>query len=399
MTPVLVILIVLVVAALALAVGYLLALSRSAAGLAAVRSALQDSELARAGLQGDLGRAERQLQDQKAQRQEDLQTLAKLQLLSTTLDALNNRVIEAEKGRAAADQQLRTMLRSQSELTQAATTEVQREARKLGKALTRTSVRGQWGESELRRLVEAAGMLERVHFDTQTTLVTLDASKRPDMIIHLAGGRDIVVDAKVPLDALLEDLGDDTDTYSHEVLRRHAAALKAHVDTLAGRRYADALADAPELVVMYLPAESLLSLALSADAGLLDHAFGKGVAIATPTTMLALLRTVGHGWRQEAVAQHAREIHAVGAELHKRLLTMSKHLAKVGKSLDDAVKAFNETVGSYETRVLVSARRLESMEVVGEPIPEIRQLETSSRSTTVAPIDLTDDPPVRAVSG
>ncbi len=395
MTPVLVILIVMVVAALSAAVGYLLAQARAAA----VRSALQESELARAGLQGDLGRAERQLADQKAQRAEDLQTVAKLHLLSTTLEALNTRVIEAEKGRAAADEQLRVMLRDQSELTQAATTEVQREARKLGKALTRTSVRGQWGESELRRLVEAAGMLERVHFDTQTTLTTLDASKRPDMIVHLAGGRDIVIDAKVPLDALLEDSGDDSDTYSPEVLRRHAVALKAHVEVLAGRNYADALADAPELVVLYLPAESLLSLALSADAGLLDHAFGRGVAIATPTTMLALLRTVGHGWRQEAVAQHAREIHAVGAELHKRLLTMSKHLAKVGKSLDDAVKAFNETVGSYESRVLVSARRLESMEVVGEPIPQPRQLETGARSITVAPIELTDDPVVRAVQG
>jgi DNA recombination protein RmuC len=254
-----------------------------------------------------------------------------------------------------------------------------------------------WGESELRRLVEAAGMIERVHFDTQATITTMDAIKRPDMVVHLAGGRDIVVDAKVPLDALLEDRNDDSDSYSDEVLKRHAAALKAHIDTLAGRKYAQLLGDTPELVVLYLPAESLLSLALTADAGLLDYAFAKGVALATPTTMLALLRTVNHGWRQEAVAQNAREIHALGSELHKRLVTMSGHFRKVGKSLDDAVKAFNSTVGSYETRVLVQARKFSELDLVTEEIPSTPAVENSPRALTVASIDISDDPPVRAL--
>jgi len=156
-----------------------------------------------------------------------------------------------------------------------------------------TNARGQWGEANLERLVEAAGMIERVHFDTQATLVGMDSAKRPDMIVNLPGGRSIVVDAKVPLNALLAET--DVDAYSAVTLQRHAAALKEHIGILAGRDYAQLLPDTPELVVLYLPAESLLSLAVAADAGVLDYAFGKGVALATPNTMLALLRTVNHG--------------------------------------------------------------------------------------------------------
>ncbi len=386
MAPALVILIVLIVAALALALGYLLARSRAAV-------ALQRSELQRAGAVAELGAAQRQVADLTAQQRVDADTAARLGTLSKTLDDLNKRVIEAERDRAESDQKLRTMLRHQGELTKTATDEVQREARKLGKALSRTGVRGLWGEAELRRLVEASGMLERVHFDTQTTVTTIDASKRPDMVVHLAGGRDIVVDAKVPLDALLEDTGDDSDTFSADVLRRHAVAVKAHIDTLAARKYAQLLPDSPELVVLYLPAESLLSLALAADASLLDHAFGKGVALATPNTLLALLRTVNHGWRQEAVAQHAKEIHAVGAELHKRLVTMTGHFARVGKSLDSAVDAYNKAVGSYESRVLVQARKFESMELVNDVLPDLAQLESTTRAVTV---DITD---ARAITG
>jgi DNA recombination protein RmuC len=287
-------------------------------------------------------------------------------------------------------------LHHQAEQTRLATDAVQLEARRLSRALTGTNVRGLWGESELRRLVEAAGMLERVNFDTQATIVGIDERRRPDMVVHLAGGRDIVVDAKVPLDALMADTG-ESDGFDRAVLQRHAQALRSHIDTLAGRNYADLLPDTPELVVLYLPAESLLSLALAADAGLLDHAFGKGVALATPTTMLALLRTVNHGWRQEAVAQNAREIHALGAELHKRLATMSGHFRKMGGALDSAVKAYNATVGSYETRVLPQARKFSELDLVSDAIAPVPAIENSPRALTVAELDLRDDEPLRAV--
>ncbi len=392
MSGIVVCFVVILVAAISLALGFLLARSRASTRLAA--AALRESELT-----GRLEATNQQLSSLQQRQQADADTGQRLGALTRQLDTLQQQVITADRVRAEAHAQLHSQLRSQAEMTKNATDEVQREARKLSKALSRTNVRGMWGESDLRRLVEAAGMLERVHFDTQTTLTSIDASRRPDLIVHLAGNRDIVVDAKVPLDALLEDLGGESDTYSHEVLARHAAALKSHIDILAGRKYTDLLPDTPELVVLYLPAESLLSLALTADAGLLDHAFAKGVAIATPTTMLALLRTVNHGWRQEAVAQNAREIHALGTELHKRLVVMSRHFRKVGSSLDAAVKAFNDTVGSYETRVLVQARKFSELELVGEEIPVAGAIENSPRALTITAIDLTDEPPVRAIGG
>lgn len=381
-----VILLLLLTAALGIAVGYLLARTRSAGLVHRLELERTNADSRAAALEQQLG-----------QQRQDGDTAARLKTLDRQLQTLQQQVFDAEKSRAESHAALRAQLHSHAELTRLATDEVQREARKLSKALTRSNVRGFWGESELQRLVEAAGMLERVHFDTQTTVGRTDERKRPDMIVHLAGGRDIVVDAKVPLDALLEDCGADSESYPSDVLQRHAAALKTHIDTLASRKYSDLLPDSPELVVLYLPAESLLSLALAADAGLLDHAFARGVALATPTTMLALLRTVNHGWRQESVAQNARDIHALGLELHKRLATMSGHLRKVGTSLDGAVKAFNLAIGSYETRVLPQARKFEDMELVGETIPATAAIETSPRALTVATIDVTDGPPVRAL--
>ncbi len=399
MTGFLVVVLVLIVAVLGIALGYLLARSKSTAELAAARAELQGVELSKAAIEGRLTSTQQQVDALRLQQQSDADTTARLGTLHKQLDSLQQQVVEAEKGRAAAHAQVKAQLQSQGELTRTATDEVQREARKLSKALSRTNVRGLWGESELRRLVETAGMLERVHFESQATIAGVDASKRPDMIVHLAGSRDIVVDAKVPLDALLEDHGDESDTYSAAVLQRHAAALKSHIDTLAARRYSELLADSPELVVLYLPAESLLSLALSADAGLLDHAFGKGVALATPTTMLALLRTVNHGWRQEAVAQNAREIHALGAELHKRLATMSGHFREVGKSLDAAVRAYNKTVASYESRVLVQARRFSELNLVTDEIPTTAPVERVAQPPALAEVDVSDSTVLRAIGG
>jgi DNA recombination protein RmuC len=199
-----------------------------------------------------------------------------------------------------------------------------------------------------------------------------------------------VVDAKVPLDAFLDATGTDTDTGSgtdegvdpderEAHLARHARQLRSHVELLGSKRYWRSLPETPEFVVLFLPAESFLSAALEADGSLLEHAAGRGVVLATPTTLIALLRTVAHGWRHESLADQAREIHRVGRELHERLGTMSGHLAKVGRSLDTAVAAYNQAVGSWESRVLVAARRFEELDVTDDRLAVVPALETAAR--------------------
>lgn len=381
MTEIALLIILLLTAALSLLAGFLLARWKSA-------QALQQAHLQEVRLRAELEATQRQLGA-------EVELTQHLAPLTQALGSLSDRLGTAERERVQAHEQLRSALQHQHDVTQAATLEVQREARKLTRALSRTHVRGNWGETELRRLVEASGMLERVHFELQATTTGAEAPRRPDLIIHLAGNRDIVVDAKAPLDALLESNLDDSDTYSQETLAKHAAALRAHVDALAKRDYSALVTDSPEIVVLYLPAESLLSLALTADAGLLDHAFSKNVALATPTTLLALLRTAAHGWRQESVAQNARAIHEAGTELHNRLLTMSGHLAKMGRALDSAVGAFNATVGSYENRVLTQARKFSDLGLVTEPAPEQPVIESAIRSVTVVDLDLSPEPILR----
>jgi DNA recombination protein RmuC len=258
---------------------------------------------------------------------------------------------------------------------------LRRETQTLATALRRPQVRGRWGELHLRRAVELAGLVDRCDFEEQVQLRGHgDAALRPDLVVRLAGGRSVVVDAKVPLDAFLDatstDVTDDThDTDARDAhLARHARQLRSHVDLLGSKRYWRALPETPEFVVLFLPAESFLSAALEADASLLEHAADRGVVLASPTTLIALLRTVAHGWRHESLADQAREIHRVGRDLHERLGTMSGHLGKLGRSLDTAVSAYNQAVGSWESRVLVAARRFEELDVTDDRLEEPRAL-------------------------
>lgn len=304
--------------------------------------------------------------------------------LESTLKALDSRVQLAERERAAGQSELLQVVHSSAQATTAAAEGVRREAHSIKQALHSANRRGTWGEQQLTRLVESAGMVEHVHFSTQSLHGTSDGVKRPDLTVHLAGGRSIAVDAKAPMKALLEPRDPLSDTYGPEDLAAHAKALRAHVDTLGGKAYWRALDDTPEFVVMFLPAESMLSLALTADPGLMEFAFGKQVVLATPTTLLALLRTVGHAWRQEAAAESARQIRDLGVELYERLQAMTGHLGRLGRSLDTAVSQFNKTVGSFESRVLVSARRFSEMGVAEDPLDTLPQIESASRSVDVA---------------
>ena len=259
--------------------------------------------------------------------------------------------------------------------------QLQRETRSLSTALRKPQVRGRWGELHLRRAVELAGLVDRCDFSEQVRLD--DGARRPDLVVHLVGGRTVVVDAKVPLDAYLDATSSDDEEQHRAHLRRHVAQLRSHIEALGSKQYWRALEESPEFVVLFVPAESFLAAALETDAGLIEHAAARQVVLATPTTLIALLRTVAHGWSHEALADQAREIHRLGRELHERLASMNGHLDQLGRSLNAAVGHYNTTVGSLESRVLVSARRFGDL-------PSPRQVETQARSLAPAELRIVD---------
>ncbi|GAB2876152.1 DNA recombination protein RmuC [Nocardioides pacificus] len=266
---------------------------------------------------------------------------------------------------------------------------LRRETHALSTALRKPQVRGQWGELHLRRAVELAGLVDRCDFSEQ---VVLDGGPlRPDLVVRLAGDKCVVVDAKVPLDAFLDaaECEDDDERDAH--LRRHARQLRTHVDQLSAKRYWRALDESPEFVVLFVPAESFLSAALETDRDLLEHAAARQVVLATPTTLIALLRTVAHGWRHETLAEQAREIHRLGRELHERIGTVGGHLDQVGRSLGAAVKSYNHAVGSLESRVLVTARRFQDLAVTDADLPSPRQVEATTRSLGAVELQQDDD--------
>jgi DNA recombination protein RmuC len=294
------------------------------------------------------------------------------------LDRLSDQLHDLEHARATWQGQLH-----QQVLDMRLTADgLRRETQTLATALRRPQVRGRWGELHLRRAVELAGLVDRCDFEEQVQLRSDDAALRPDLVVRLVGGRSVVVDAKVPLDAFLDATAgeaDDDPDQREAHLARHARQLRTHVELLGSKRYWRSLPETPEFVVLFLPAESFLSAALEADGALLEHAADRGVVLATPTTLIALLRTVAHGWRHESLADQAREIHQVGRDLHERLGTMSGHLGKLGRSLDTAVAAYNQTVGSWESRVLVAARRFEELDVTDDRLEGARSVEAATR--------------------
>ncbi|NYI75937.1 DNA recombination protein RmuC [Nocardioides panzhihuensis] len=258
---------------------------------------------------------------------------------------------------------------------------LQTETRTLSTALRKPQVRGRWGEMHLRRAVELAGLVDKCDFSEQVHLE--DGRLRPDLVVHLSGNKELVVDSKVPLDAYLDAAAADNEDDYRTHLRRHTAQLRTHVDQLASKAYWRFLEESPEFVVLFVPAESFLSAALETEPGLIEYAAERRVVLASPTTLIALLRTVAHGWSHEALAEQAREIHRLGRDLHQRLGTMSTHLDGIGRSLNTAVTRYNQAIGSFDNRVLVAARRFNELSVtdddLGTPRPvEIRAVERLS---------------------
>lgn len=320
-----------------------------------------------------------------AQREQAVRAM--VEPLSRTLDQVRVELSTAEQARAAGQAALGEQVRAMH----LASEHLRTETAQLVTALRSSQVRGKWGELQLKRVVEAAGMLAHVDFVEQDQVRTDDGLLRPDMVIKLAGGKNVVVDAKVAFLGFLDAAQATDERVRVERLAAHARHVRAHVDDLAGKRYWDQFAPAPEFVVMFVPAESFLHAAAEQDPLLIEYAFERNVVIATPTTLLALLRTVSYAWRQDALASNAQAVLSLGKELHGRLATMGAHLAKLGRAIDSAAGAYNQTVSSLETRVLVSARRFADLHVVDgdleTPAPVNPQLSAVSAPELVASAD------------
>jgi DNA recombination protein RmuC len=252
--------------------------------------------------------------------------------------------------------------------------QLQKETRNLVTALRSPQTRGRWGEMTLRNAVEAAGMIEHCDFEEQKTTATADGLVRPDMVVHLPGGGEVVIDSKVPLDAFLQFSEAEDEPTRKAMLDRHARQLRTHVDQLAKKEYWKQFGHSPEFVVAFIPGDQLLSAALEADPALQDHALNRRIVLATPNTLVATLRTIALSWQQETLAENARQVQQLGAELYDRLRTMTGHMQSLQRSLTSSVEAYNKAIGSFETRVLVSARKFPGLGVIGGESAEIAEL-------------------------
>ena len=273
---------------------------------------------------------------------------------------------------ATLEQQLAT-LRSSSD-------DLRRETLNLVTALRGSQVRGRWGELTLRRVVELAGLAEHCDFDEQVTLRTGGATQRPDMVVHLPGDREIVVDAKVPLAAYLDAIDAPRPEDRNAALMRHAAQMRQHMNTLSGKAYWSQFGTSLDLVVMFVPGEAFVAAAAEQDRGLLEDGMGQRVVVATPTTLMALLRSVAYGWKQERLAANALEIRDLGRELYERLRTLAGHVDKIGLTLGQSVRAYNDAVGSLESRVLPKAREFRELGAgEGDEIRRLKGIEHVAR--------------------
>jgi DNA recombination protein RmuC len=255
------------------------------------------------------------------------------------------------------------------------------ETSKLVKALRSPAGRGRWGEIQLKRVVELAGMLQHCDFFEQGYDMTEGQRRKPDLIVRLPGERQVIIDAKVPLEAYLDGVDTENETLRLEKFRQHARHVKDHITILGKKTYWEHFQPSPEFVVLFLPSETIFAIAMEADPSLIEYGAGQGVIIATPTTLIALLRAVAYGWKQESLSRHAQKVSDMGHELYKRISDMSGHWAHVGKALDQAVGAFNQATGSLERNVLSSARRFSELGAASSvnPIKEIEVIESAAR--------------------
>ena len=349
-------------------------------------------------LERELAAREAELAVERGSRDERLE--AAIRALSTeALDANSARFLELAETHLTGhvrplkdslermDAQLQTVERVRQESYGALQTQVatlSERAGSLTNALRTPHVRGRWGESQLRNVVDYAGMVEHCDYVSQATVSTDDGSLRPDLVVRIPGGKHVVVDAKAPLVAYLDAFETSDEAERQRLFADHARQVRDHIGKLSAKGYWRQFEPSPDFVVMFLPDESYLRVAHEHDSSLQEYAWSSNVILASPSTLMILLRTVSMTWQQETVAESAREISDLGRELYKRLGTMGTHFAKLGRSLEGAVDSYNKTVGSLERQVLVQARRFERHGITGVEPPELQPIERQTRPLTAA---------------
>lgn len=372
---------------------------REATARAEVTAQLAAAEAAVAGLREQLAttqeqyretveRARVEAKERESAAAAESRVLQALTPVQETLRTMQAKVSELETQRSRQHGELAQQLKAAAESEE----RLRATAESLSTALRNNSTRGVWGETQLRAVVESAGMLEHVNFDVQTSIQVDGRPARPDMIVHLPGGKSIPVDAKVPFTSYLEAseiplTGTPAELARRdELMKKHVKAVRDHIVALGARSYWDGLDSSPEMVVAFIPSESLLSAALEADASIMEFAFGRHVALASPVTLFSVLKTVAVSWRHEAVTSEAKALFDVSRELYGRLTTLATHVDKLGRSIERSVKDYNAFVGSLERQVLPSARRLSRLDET-KVLPALSEIEEDTRE--VSSSDLT----------
>jgi DNA anti-recombination protein RmuC len=391
----------LVGAALGALIGYLYARSRGVGETAAAEhfqalagEALDQSgrrfiEMAAGRLEAANARAAGELDTRKAAMEHMVQPLRE------TLARVEMQLRESDEARIRSA----AALAEQVMVARQSSDELRAQTQALVTALRRPEARGRWGEMQLRRVAEMAGMNARCDFDEQVSVTTDDGLVRPDMVIRLAGGKNIVVDSKVSLAAYLEAAETTDDSVREKRLDAHARHLREHVDRLAAKTYWAALSPAPEFVVLFIPGEAFLAPALEHDPALLEYAITHRVHIATPTTLITMLRTAQYAWQQEALSENARAVFDLGRELYDRIAGLGKHVDGLGKALTNAVSSYNKTIGSLEGRVLVSARKLSQLGVVEAELNAPTPVQETVRALSAADLIPEANPELVAGAG
>jgi DNA recombination protein RmuC len=325
--------------------------------------------------------------------------------LKETLSRVEAQLRESDAARRSSH----AALTEQVTIARESSDQLRTQTQSLVTALRRPEARGRWGEMQLRRVVELAGMSARCDFDEQVSIATDEGTQRPDLVVRLAGGKNIVVDSKVSLAAYLEAAEATDETVRDARIDAHARHLRQHVDQLASKAYWAALSPSPEFTVLFIPGEAFLAPALERDPSLLEHALSRRVHIATPTTLVTMLRTAQYAWQQDALSENARAVFDLGRELYDRLSGLGKHMDHLGRKLTDAVSTYNKAVGSLESRVFVSARRLNQLGVVDAELEAPQVVEQTTRALSAPELvadvgpdrpELVDAPwPRRAVEG